>query len=296
MLNFLDLQDTCHVIFNAMGNLLCVVREPTEADNFINFVARLASDLKSHVHLLYVEEEYEYTIGRPPAPDNFAGQEQSKRLAEAKRVLSERVGTVLGDFRNEVSIDYSADLTSMISAIDSYVSSNRSDCVVLEAEEPKGLMVASPSNDELLDEINIPVLLVPRNTIHRPLRQVVYASAFSEKDIPAIRDLIRIVGVKQPSIRIIHISDESGSAEQMGSIGFADMVRRETGYKDITLEHLDKSNNDIPSQILDYSVRVNADMLVVLKEDRNFFERIFNPDRTKKIARDPDLPVLIYKI
>lgn len=280
-----------------MGNLLSIIREPAGADYFIGYVANLARDLRVHVHITYVEEEYEYTIGRPPAPANYAGDEQSKKLSEARKILSERVEAVVGGIRNEISLDFSAELTTLPSVIDDYIHRNHPDMIILEAEEPRGLMFTSTSNAELIDEIASPVLLVPRDITFRPLRQIVYATTYSENDIRALNDLMRITSSVKPSIRLVHIGDDpDNSGDLMGSLGFANMVRKETGYSDISLDRLHGSSGEsIPGQIMDYAVRTNADLVVVLKDERNFFERLFAPDKTKKIAKNPELPVLIYK-
>lgn len=273
-----------------------MVREPAKADSLIGYVARLARELKSHVHFMYVEEEYEYTIGRPPAAENYTGDEQSRRLNQARLVLSERIETVLGELRNEVSLDYSAELTTIISVVDDYIGRYRPDMVIIEAEESTGLMFDRTSNEELIDEIQSPVLLVPREIVFWPIKQIVYATAYNEKDVLAFRDLLRITSELNPSIKILHVNTDAGSGEQMGSLDFADTIRKQTEYSDISLENLSADNNEsVTDMINDYTSAKNADLLVVLKDEKKFFERLFNPDRTKKIARKTDLPVLIYK-
>lgn len=279
----------------AMGKMLCVIRESAN-ENFIGYIIRLARDLKSHVHVSYVEEEYEYTIGRPPAPGNYAGGEQSKRVSQARRILSERIQKVLGELENDVSVDYSADLASVTSVIDDFISSEDPDIVVMEGEDPGGMMFTATSVDELIDEVRHPVLLVPGNIVYRPWRQILYATAYNEKDIPAIKDLVRITSVLKPSVRVLHITDDSGRGEQLGRIRFVEILQKETGYQGITVEHLEeKKNEGMADQIMDYAIQVNTDLLVVLKDERNFFERIFTPDKTKKIIKNPDIPVMIYK-
>lgn len=280
-----------------MGNLLCVVRDPAKAGNLIGYVAGLARLLQSHVHIVYVEEEYEYTIGRPPAPADFTGEEQSKKLNQARIVLSERIEAVLGELRNEVSLDYSAELTTLISEVNDYVNRNHPDMVILEADEPTGLLSDNTSNEEIIDEISCPVMLVPRDIVFWPIKQIVYATAYNEKDVLALRDLLRITAELNPSIKILHVNTETGSGEQMGSLDFADAIRKQTGYSNISLENLTAGNDrSVTDMINDYASAVNADLLVVLRDEKKFFENLLNPDRTKKIAKKTDLPVLIYKI
>lgn len=295
MLNFLIC--CCFNDGNDMGNLLCIVREPAKADNLIGYVARLARELKSHVHIVYVEEEYEYTIGRPPAPEDYTAEEQSKKLNQARLVLSERIETVLGELRNEVSIDYSAELSSLIQAVHDYVNRSRPDMMILETSEPKGLMFGNTSNEELIDKVSCPVLLVPRDIVFWPIKQIVYATAYNEKDVFAVRDLLRITAELNPSIKILHVNTDAGSGEQMSSLDFADAIRKQAGNSNISLENLSADNNESVTDIInDYTSTVNADLLVVLKDEKKFFESLFNPDRTKKIVKKTDLPVLIYKI
>jgi nucleotide-binding universal stress UspA family protein len=204
---------------------------------------------------------------------------------------------VLGELRDKISHGHSAELASIISAIDYYVSRNQPDIVILEAEEPGNLMFISTSNEELIDEIKSPVLLVPNDIEFSPFNRIVYATAYNEKDIIALRDLFRITAELNTSIKILHVNTEAGSGEQMGSLDFADSIRKQTNNTDISLENLSSENNESVTDLInDYASSVNANLIVVLRDERKFFDRLFKPDRTKKLVKKTDLPVLIYKV
>lgn len=284
------------VKYYVMRNILAVVREPEKADNFILYSASIARDMRSHLHIVYVEEEYEYTIGRPPAPGNYAGDEQSRRLERARIVLGERIAVVLRELSDEISLDYSADLASLISVIDHHISTENPDFVMLEADEPHGLLFSGTSNDEIAEEIRSPVLIVPDDVIYRPPVRIVYATAINSNDIRALNDVVRLTSHLKPSIRVLHISDEIKVEVQASNLSYIENLQKETGYTDISSEYIVKDNTlDVSTQIMQYALRYNAGLLVVLQEEKTFFAKLFGENRTKDIAKDPDVPVLIYK-
>lgn len=280
-----------------MGTLLSVIREPEESGSFIGYAVRLARDLHSSVHLMYVEEEYEYTIGRPPAPDNFTGQKQSQRLRDAEELLSQQVLKIVTGIHGAGPVDYSAELTSMIEVINDYVRTDRADIVVIEGEVRQGLLKQMTTNDDIIDEADCPVLIVPGNIAYRPFRKVVFASAFREEDIPALKDLVRILSDVSPEIRVVHVTGNPDD-EKIRRTGFDEILRSQTGYQNIFVEYLkDEKSLNIAGMIKSYAIESNADLIVAMKQDRNFFGKLFSSDRTKKILKEePELPVLIYKI
>lgn len=280
-----------------MGNLLSLIREPEEAGNFIGYVVRLARDLHSSVHLMYVEEEYEYTIGRPPAPDNYTGQKQSQRLRDAEAHLSQQVLRVVTGIHGAGPVDYSAEMTSILEVINDYVKTGRADIVVIEGEVRQSLLKQITTNDNIIDEADCPVLIVPDNIVYRPFRKVIFASAFREEDIPALKELVRMLSDVSPEIKVVHVTGNPAE-EKIKRTGFDEILQSQTGYRNISVEYLkDEKNLNIGGMIKNYAVESNADLVVAMKQDRNFFEKIFSSDRTKKILKEePDLPVLIYKV
>jgi nucleotide-binding universal stress UspA family protein len=56
----------------------------------------------------------------------------------------------------------------------------------------------------------------------------------------------------------------------------------------------ESSNNDTAELLNDYALLIKADLIVVLKENKSFFERIFKSDPAKKIIKKSMLPVLVF--
>jgi nucleotide-binding universal stress UspA family protein len=279
-----------------METLLSIIRETDKSKNFISYVVRLAQDLKVRIRLMYVQEAYEYTIGQPPAPETYTIDNLEEKEEEAGMELRGIVSEVLEEIAGEVSVEYSTEVASTISVIDEYCAENKDGIVLLEGEDQKNILSPAPSVNEIIDATDCPVLVIPVNYKYGSFRKIVYATDYKAKDIKSLKHLIELTNRLSPSITALHVVGNPESEGIISESGFEEMLQTETGYKNISVKLLEATENEnAPQMIRDFSQDNNTDLLVVLKENRNFFERISNPDQTKKIMRVTEIPVLIYK-
>ncbi len=74
------------------------------------------------------------------------------------------------------------------------------------------------------------------------------------------------------------------------------MLQTKTGYQNITVKPLVEKDRESEAKLInEYALNIKADLIVVLRENRNFFERILSSDSTKKILKEAQLPVLVYQ-
>ncbi|HLP74534.1 MAG TPA: hypothetical protein VK155_16625 [Bacteroidales bacterium] len=278
-----------------MGTLLAVIRNLENSANFIGYAIRLGRDLMKVVHVYYIEEAYEYTLGQPPAPDDYTGEKQSRRMMNAERSLKTLVEKVLEELPGDALVESSADLGSPSELINDRIKSDLDDLVVLNGDEPANFILQNTSNDEVIDEITSPVLIVPENAVYTPFYRIVYASAFRERDVLALKFLVHHLSVLNPSIRVVHVEGKP-TGEELGVMRFDELLQKETGYPDISVENLsEERRKSLVSQVKEFSSRIDADLIAFLREDRNFFEKIFTRDKAKEFLRASGLPVLVFK-
>lgn len=270
-----------------MGNILAIIRETDEAKTFISFVARLANDIHMPVHLMYVEEEYEYTIGQPPARDTYTGERQTEKVNRFKMILPGLIREVQNETGTGGNIDFSADLASVTEKADQYCNDHDTEIAILDGYVQKSF-TGITSNDEIADEIDCPVMIIPRNYSYTPLRKILYASSDPEKDVEIIGELVRIFSSGTPEIRIVHIGSQENPA------GILEIIRNRTGYKGIFMDYHGKDKS-LSNLVKEYAPAL-PDLIVSHKEERNFFEKLFNTDPAKKIIEEYRLPLLFYKI
>lgn len=270
-----------------MGNILAIIRDPDKAKTFISFVARLAGDINMQVHLMYIEEEYEYTIGQPPARDTYTGEKQTGKVNRFKMIIPGVIKEVLNETGSGINIDFSADLASVTEKADEYCHTHDTDIAILEGYVQPSF-TGITSNDEIADEIDCPVMIVPRNYSFRPLRKLLYASTNPDRDVPIITKLINLFSSGVPEIRIIRI----GST--VDTPGLLESLRSITGYPGLFIDYQGKEKS-LLKLVKEYAPMF-PDLIVSHKEERNFFEKLFNTDPAKKIIEDFRIPLLVYKI
>jgi nucleotide-binding universal stress UspA family protein len=57
---------------------------------------------------------------------------------------------------------------------------------------------------------------------------------------------------------------------------------------------VEKSGENVGQLINDYACLIDANLIVVLKENRHFLERLVKSSSTKKIVQQARTPVLVY--
>ena len=73
------------------------------------------------------------------------------------------------------------------------------------------------------------------------------------------------------------------------------MIKEKTGYANITIRsYIEPDGHEIPDIINEAASEMNADLIVALKENRHFLDRIFKASSTRKIIEHAKLPVLVY--
>jgi nucleotide-binding universal stress UspA family protein len=73
------------------------------------------------------------------------------------------------------------------------------------------------------------------------------------------------------------------------------MLETNTGYSNISLKTLREQNgHHIIELINSYASRTQTDLIVVLKENKNFLERIFHQSSSEKMVAESDKTILVF--
>lgn len=281
-----------------METLLAIIEEPKEAKQFISYVGRMALDFSFKVHLIYVQEPYDYTLGQPPSVSYSTSLEIQKQNAkEAESTLKSLISEIRNEIPGDIIIEYSTEIADKSAVINDYVAANKANMAILEAQEKISFWTFTSSYIDVINNVNCPVWVIPHKAQYKPIRQIIYATDYKEEDVGTLRKLIGLTFRLSPSITALHICDSVDFEERVRQTGFNEMVQEKTGYKNITVKCMTEKEHQNTSHLInDYALEVEADLIVVLKENRNFFDRIFNPNSTKKVVKETELPVLVYKL
>lgn len=279
-----------------MKILLSVIREPEKEGNFIGYSARLSKDLNFKLHLLYVEEVYEYTLGQPPASNNFTDENQAEKVSKARQVISKRLREALQEIHGDLESEYSLELDSVISAIKRYASSEGPELIIMENTDHKSFMLRITSNDEIIDEVNCPLMLIPDNAEYRPIQKIIFISDDEKKDVKALNYILKIYSSFSPEIMVLHHHISEQERDKLISMDLESMLRVATDYRNISVQHLiDIKSRNIAQLAKEILSDFDADLIVMMKATRNFLQKMISSDPSAKVMKETDRPMLIFR-
>jgi nucleotide-binding universal stress UspA family protein len=281
-----------------MKTLLAIIDQPKESKEFIRYVAAMSVNLMRKVHLVYVNTPANYPYGVPDATGQASVQLQQgieQQIEESEKMLKNLRAEIAQEMSMDVFSGQSSEIGVAADITNDMVSQNKADMVVMEGIKDKSIWEHPANNMDVIKNAKCPVWIVPKGAIYKPAQQIVYATDFKEEDVFNLIHLTRLFPHLAPHITALHITDNPDFEERVKKEGFVEMVQKKTAYRNLNVKALFQNKKEDTVEMLnEYANKKKGDLVVILKENKSFFKRIFQSSTTKKILKSTQLPVLIY--
>ena len=282
-----------------MKTLLALVNNPANSEGFIKYSAQMAQDMNHNLHLIHIQNPAIYTLSAGSAvatSQPVAGEIDMARMEEEKkyalRAIEEKVEKISNDISSDVKIEISGETGALETVVNEMVADGKADMLLLENQHEEGFWVTD-TNAGLILKANCPGWLIPPKARYESFKKIVYSTDYNPRDISTIKNLIEITKNLSPEIIMLHLNDESD--ENVEKSGYKEKFADETGFDNISVKSVkhDKEKG-LAENINDIAINMDANLIVILKENKNFFERIFTSSATKKVIKKARLPLLVY--
>lgn len=161
-----------------------------------------------------------------------------------------------------------------------------------QSELRKILMGSTTKN--LIEKAPCPILAIPADVSHKEINTIVYATAFEEEDIFAIRKLTELAQSFDAKIKVVHIVTEDEYDGETQMEWFKEMLEKKVTYNKIEFKLFFSEN--IFESLRVYLGDVNADMVVMLeREAKSIFKKWFHRDLVKKMESYGRIPLLSFR-
>ncbi len=177
--------------------------------------------------------------------------------------------------------------------------------VVDETKQKDVLMLIFPGFDKgeffdfitdirpvVISQARCPILLIPEEVSFKPFNTIIYATDFEQEDTEAMKKLAEIARPFNTDILVMHVTSDKDFTEKIKEEGFTDLIRKETGYDKISFYPVNDTN--VEEAIINFSEEKQADIIAVLRENKNFLEKIFKKSTSKRLMKKSSIPVLIF--
>lgn len=263
----------------------------------------MSKDFKMKLHLLFIQDPAKYTMNMDTgvSPVYPVQNDIDVSLMEADRKNSlETLEAIIKELKDEITSDVRIDLSSetggMQEIVNLFISENKADIIIVENKKERGFWILDSPDIDLVLKTTSPCWIIPSGMEYHPFKKIVYATDYNEADIKTLKELINLTGMFSPEIIALHITDSGDFQKKTMELGFGDMVVEETGYKNITVSSIiDDNDKDMGEHINSFALDNNATLIVLLKENKGFLEKIFKSSATREVIKAAKLPVLVYQ-
>lgn len=284
-----------------MKSILIPIEFAENMENVVIYGANLARDLNLSLLLVHV---IDIQVAGPDVPNVSTGYGYTPQVtAEVLKEREEAAKAMLKKYVEKIN-SYVINPPPIYEEIlhgtntDQLVSRSDSDdveMILLKEEDEHNALIGS-ADEKVASHARCPVWIIPSDTEYAPLKEIVYATDYKKEDIETLKKLSHIAARHDSHITSVHVIDDQEFDDRIKQSGFNEMVSEKVGYKGITIESIQNGSDQegLVNQIDDFAHAHNANLIVILKENKNFFEKIFSKSATKKLIKKTNLPVLVF--
>jgi len=282
-----------------MKTILILTDSIEGSKEFMSYGVNLAKHLERNVTFLYI-----FNFGNIPVSTHSYAEtvihlrestyksQIDKIEKEFNRIIEELNSSV----PNAPAMEFKIETGAPHEIINEFLSDEKIDMVVLE-EYGKGKSsdLIRESNIEIIRNTHCPVWIIPEGTGYKPYNNIVFATDYHEEDVPALKKLTEIANIFGSKIIALHITENIDFEERIKSTGYSDLLKEKVGYGKIEMKLVaEEKGVGISEHILKFASESGADLIVLMKEDKSFMERIFTPSTTQRLAKHARLPLLVF--
>jgi len=279
-----------------MKKIVFYIEQAKNSKEMIRYAALLAKDIDAIVHVLYIqnqqfisEQGYIGVMGTAAAPSPVLLQ---KNADENMETVQRYIKEIEAEHSGISSIQFITEIGNPSVILKEKVENKTYDLVMLEGYTDVSFFAQNPIIMEVVQNVACPIFIIPTDVSYHPLKKIIYATDYNEEDIKTLKRLVTFVRPLDPEIIALHISDDDEFEIKLKSEGFAKMLSERAAYNKISVRRI--TNKGGVEGLIAEAEKTNVNLIVVLKENRNFFERLFKSSFTANLVKETQLPILIF--
>lgn len=142
----------------------------------------------------------------------------------------------------------------------------------------------------VINHINVPMLCVPLDAKFKKIETIGFTTRFRPKDKKALKMVLDIAKKTKAKVKCLYVKTSSSDVSK------ETIEKWETDFAQEPIEFFVITSDEVKETILDFILYKDIDVLTMLTYKRGFFEGIFKPSLTKKMATNFDIPILAIQI
>jgi hypothetical protein len=149
-------------------------------------------------------------------------------------------------------------------------------------------------SSQMVLEAEQDILVVPRKVYFRHPRKLVYASDYLEEDKLAIQKVVELASFFNAEIDIVHVSSNQRLIDKALHLSMVNEIKPFVKYEK-THYTLKTFRDDLALGLENYLQLAKGDMLVTLSKKKEFFDKVFSNNLSRKMSYFITKPLWVIK-
>jgi nucleotide-binding universal stress UspA family protein len=176
--------------------------------------------------------------------------------------------------------------------IEKAIKEDKIDYVVMGTEGASGwsAFFMGTNAGSVLVDVACPTYCIPNGAEYKKIQTIGFTTRFREKDKKALKNVLKLAKKANAQVHCLYVktSDSDVSKETV--------KEWEKEFEGEGVVFWVMLSDDVKESIVDFIVQRDIDVLTMLTYKRSFFEGLFHPSFTKKMAQNLSIPVLVMPI
>lgn len=157
----------------------------------------------------------------------------------------------------------------------------------------EGMLLGS-NTTAVLQRVTCPVLVIPDDAEFQGFKKIVYASDMHEINAKAIQVLVHFASYFAAEIHVLHIVTNKDKLTPEQVDAYRKQFSFESGYVPVVYHIVDALDHSVAHAIEAYIEENKIDIVAIVTHHRKFFDKLFHPSITKKLAVHAKQPLLAF--
>lgn len=144
---------------------------------------------------------------------------------------------------------------------------------------------------KVLEEINCPVLIIPKEAEYKKLKKIAYATDFRSSDVDIIDWLYKLADPLKIGLILVHVSADTITDSEKEVLRSQEKIYK-SQFSGTTIKIYEGEN--IQDSLHKVAEQLDVSMLALLHRRQEFFESLFRASISHKMIKHTEIPVLIF--
>lgn len=145
---------------------------------------------------------------------------------------------------------------------------------------------------KVLEKINSPVLIIPKEAQYKQLKKIAYATDFRSSDVDIINWLYKLADPLKIGLILVHVSADAISDSEKDVLRSQEKIYK-SQFPRTTIQIFEGEN--IQDSLHNIAEQLDVSMLALLHRRQEFFEGLFRASISRKMIKHTEIPVLIFR-